>query len=187
MHCESKRRIIQVLIWTTLFLLTGCAAEKIIITDDVTDELLKKVMVKRMDLDLSRKQTFDGELLWNTFANRPYETQFSILNVKNWYWKSRQFQSRILLEAKKNGFDCKSLQKVLKQLKIKKNDETARIPVGAFAARNGSREVWIIVVKWEFAAPYNAYRSQHWLSMEYIEVAAFDMKNGKKVASVRSR
>jgi hypothetical protein len=173
------------LLLLVLAVVAGCATSRIQTADPVVDKLLDKVVVERIDLDLASPQDHEGELLWDTFVNKQYESQFSSLTTRNWHINSKRFQARLLSQAKAGGFDVESLRKVLAGLDIKPSDRTARIPVGAFAARKGSDDVWIIVLKWEFAYFNKKYDENHWLWREralgHIEVIAFRMKDGKKV------
>ncbi len=163
----------------------GCATPVSQLPDPVATALLDKVVVENMDLDLGLPQEHKGELLWNAFANKPYESQFSKLSTKNWFAHCELFQARIISLAEAEGFDVESLRKALNGLNLRAADKTARIPVGAFAARKGTENVWIIVIKWEYARSYEDNGETQWSSLGHIEVVAISMKDCKKVDSVR--
>ena len=78
-----------------------------------------------------------------------------------------------------------SLRSALAGLNLKKSDRTARVPVGAFAARKGTDTVWIIVIKWEYAGSYEEGGQTHWFGLGHIEVVAVRMEDGRKIDSVR--
>ena len=144
--------------------------------------LLDKVVVERIDLDLSTPQSYEGKILWDAFANKPYANQFFNLSPKNWFANCKRFQARILSLAEAGGFDVESLRVALEGLNIKESDDTARIPVGAFAARKGVDRVWIIVIKWEYVCLDDDADVN---DLIHIEMAAFRMKDGKKVGYSR--
>jgi hypothetical protein len=166
-------------------IIAGCATSRVEPADPVVDELLDKVVVKRVDLDLGASQKERQGLLWDRFVNKPYQEQFSKLSAKDWYSSSQRFQARLLSEAQAAGLDDDSLRKILAGLRLKPGDQVARIPVGAFAARKGSEDVWIIVLKWEFADAADIAGEKQWLQLGHIEVIAFRMKDHKKIDSVR--
>lgn len=163
----------------------GCATPDSQTNDPVTDALLEKVVVEEIDLDLGEPQDHDGEHLWKTFANKPYESQFTKLSTENWFVACERFQTRILSLAQTGGFDVASLRSALAGLNLKKSDRTARVPVGAFAARKGTDTVWIIVIKWEYAGSYEEGGQTHWFGLGHIEVVAVRMEDGRKIDSVR--
>ncbi len=181
----ARKYLKATLLILILISVAGCATPRHDTADPVSDQLLNKVVVEKIGLDLDSPRENEGELLWNNFVNTPYETQFSKLSTRNWYADCLRFQNRLLSQAQAGGFDADSLRKILAGLHLKHDDKTARIPIGAFAARKGTEDVWIVILKWEYADSDEKEGETHWLGLSHIEVIAFRMKDGKKVDSVK--
>ncbi len=168
-----------------LIVVAGCTTLDVEKADSIADQLLDKVVVERIDLDFDSPREDKGDLLWNNFAGKPYEDQFSELSTKNWYVNCQKFRDRLISRAQAGGFDADSLRRILDGLNFKQDDKTARIPVGAFAAHKGIEDVWIIVLKWEYPGSYEEDGKLYWHNLGHIEVIAFRMKDGKEVDSVK--
>ena len=90
-------------------------------------------------------------VLWNLFANKPAEMQFAGVSTENWYEKWSYYRQRMLEMAHDAGFPAMSLDQCIETVAPMASDGTALLPVGAYLARSGDKDVWIVVCKWEYA------------------------------------
>ena len=151
--------------------------------------LLDRVLAERIDLDLASAADGRDRLLWSSFANAPYEKQFSGISTKDWFRTSGLYRARLLDRAAANGLDAASLGRAIDVLEIREADAIATVPVGAFAARDGADDVWIVVAKWEEADPYtdDTTGSKEWSSLGHIWIVAVRSSDGRAVGRSRCK
>jgi len=85
--------------------------------------------------------------------------------------------------------DAAALGRAIDKLGIGEEDPQATVPIGAFAARDGADDVWIVVAKWETAGRIAdpATGAEDWLSLGHIWVVAVRSSDGRQVASARCK
>jgi hypothetical protein len=150
------------------------------IPSDSIDAFLDRVMVKKIDLDLDAHLDPDWHPLWDNFANRPYEDQFSRMTTKGWEENWRKFKDKIIAEAKANNLDTESLNTILdtshsntKKRSSERRIMEAKIPVGAFLATKGAEKIWIVIFKWEYIGSDPENNKFEESSFGHIEILAF--------------
>lgn len=158
-----------------------------ILVDDSHDEIpsdsietfLSRVLVMKIDLDLEEHQDPDWEPLWENFANRPYEKQFSSMTTKDWFNNWDQFQSKLVSAAEAQHLDSENLRTILSSLKPESDSRIAEIPVGAFLATKGNDPVWIVIIKWEHAGMATFDKKEEWMSLGHIKILVFRVSDGE--------
>lgn len=127
-------------------------------------DLTALVEVKKVDMDFAGKDENEiSMMLWNKYANKPYEMQFSNVTTKDWLTKFEHYKADLINKATQQGFNSTSLEKCL----VIKEQGVAILPVGAYLAKSGQDDVWIIVWKWEFASKDKA------MLLGHISITAF--------------
>lgn len=160
---------------------------------------LRQVFIETLDLDLDADQDPDREPIWENFANRPYERQFTSMSNENWFENRKRFEAELLKRAREGKYDWTSLQQILDSIRPKQDDRTAWIPVCAFRARKGAEPVWIVVTKWEHAGQSTPMRLKdnwkllgddedkfeagepEWSSLGHIRIEVFRISDGELV------
>ena len=145
-----------------------------------------KVVVKTVDIDFSKigkEYDFDHMkyywLLWDTFANKCEEDQFSHITTENWYEKWSYYKGKLMEKANKSGFSGDRLRKCIERIEPKPKNKIALLPVGAYLARKGKDKVWIIICKWEGVGVHE----DDIRSLSHIRGWAIKEKNQKEVGS----
>jgi hypothetical protein len=172
------------LCFLALSVLAGCALSRQGTADPITEALLRKVQVQRIDLDLPVSMDQANKLLWDRFANQPYEKQFDELRSKDWRANWPRFRDRLVALARAGRFDAAALTRAIDYFSPSPTTGTAGLPVGAFAAHQGADEVWIVVFKWESIGPYESDGKLVWPRLGHIDVTAFRTKDFRVVAGV---
>lgn len=91
------------------------------------------------------------EVLWDTYANKPEETQFQLVTTENWYEKWSHYKEKLIVVTNKLKLPGEFLRKCIEKVEPNPNDKIALLPVGAYLAANGAERVWILICKWEYA------------------------------------
>lgn len=92
-------------------------------------------------------------ILWDTFANKCPEDQFSRITAADWREKWSFYSAKLVGKATPAGFSDKQLALALSAIDPGPKSKRALLPVGAYLDTSDSGDVWIIVCKWEYAAP----------------------------------
>lgn len=114
--------------------------------------LENQVVVKRLNVELPVGESKTWNFLWDNFANKPEEEKFSGESGVGWENKFHKYEQHLVAKARWRFLDSASLQNCLAEvLKDEKtvNTNLVYLPVGAYATKQGTNDVWIIVVKWE--------------------------------------
>lgn len=131
------------------------------------------LVVDELQLDLSQPQEYRGQLLWETFANSPQESQFRTVKQANWYERSRDYQNRLVDLARDKHLEFEALQKALRDFLATEGSSKAEIPVAAYQAKRGDEKVWIILAKWEIVGFGD--------TMGHIKIGAYSVTSGELV------
>jgi hypothetical protein len=164
---------------------------------------LKQVFIETLDLDLDAIQDPDWNPLWENFANRPFEKQFTSMSNENWFEKRGRFEAELLARARDGKHDAASLARVFDSIRPKPDDRTAWIPVCAFRALKGGEPVWIIATKWEHAGQATPMRlkpdwkalgddegllepgEKTWSSLGHIRFEVFRVRDGELLDAIQ--
>ncbi|HOX04800.1 MAG TPA: hypothetical protein PK280_00245 [Planctomycetota bacterium] len=166
-------------------ILAGCTASRQSTTSTNAEELLQKVQVQRIDLDLPDNMDKTNRLLWDRFVNQPYEGQFSGLKAMDWQANWPKFRKRLVALARAGGHDAAALGQIIDDRYPKLTANDAALPVGAFAARQGEDEVWILVIKREsISASLGPPEVRARLTLCHIGVTAYRIRDFRIVGGV---
>lgn len=198
-NVRMNNMIIRILVCTSILLLSGCGKsdsqkeEAPVLSLKTIDDYLSRIEVSILDLDIEdrSKSSADGPL-WDYFANKPYESQFSTMSTKNWEKDWIKFRDKILQKARSQNHETDTLKSILekshadtKARSAKREIIEAKIPVGAFLANQGKEKVWIVVFKWEYVN-YDKEKDEYEdMSFGHIEVLAFRITDGECVDGTR--
>jgi hypothetical protein len=165
-------RLIRLLILITVGLLT-CGLAYALVYKKV-DPLESCVVVKRFDVEFPADKSKAWEFLWNNFANRPELEKFEKESGGDWEAKFHRHEWFLVAKARWKFLDSDSLKNCLDE--VFKDARTANrglayLPVGAYATKQGTNDVWIIVVKWE-----DFDFIEKGASLGHIRMFAFDAK-----------
>ena len=154
---------------------------KELVKDD--GDLIGCVLVRKINIILDSKPDLARKALWDAFANRPYEEQFSDLTTEDSRATVKRYRERIVDLARHGGFDVAGIQRCLDSgPPLDKGSHTAFVPVGAFAAKMGEVDVWIVIYKWEVAGAVDTDGRTAVLGLGHIAMFAFRMSDGKILA-----
>jgi hypothetical protein len=137
------------------------------------------VVVKRFDLEFPKNQSQAWNFLWDNFAHRPELEKFEPKHDSDWENKFHRFEQRLVLKAQLKLLDSSNLQnclaKVFKDAKTV-NTNLVYLPVGAYSTKQGTNEVWIIIVRWEIFGLVEDGQA-----LGHIRMFAFDAKTHKVI------
>lgn len=143
----KKLFLIAVIAWNCFFQVSVSLAGQGKAADE--PDLSGLVEVKRVELDFAGKdEEQSNKMLWNNFANTPHEKQFFGITTRDWQEKFDKYKAKLINKAAEQGFDTESLAKCIDEAKTRRKGDAA-LPIGAYLARSGPCDVWIIVCKWE--------------------------------------
>lgn len=114
--------------------------------------LENQVVVRRFGLNFPAEKEKAWSFLWDHFANKPEEEKFSHVSGRDWENSFKLYERRLLFKARLKLLDTSSLQDCLTVVfndAKTVNTNLVYLPVGAYSTKQNSRDVWIIVVKWE--------------------------------------
>ena len=134
------------------------------------------VEVKVLEAQLPHDESKRAKFLWDTFANKPAEKQFSSYTTEHWKDNFELFSMALIAKANKQKLDSVSLRKALALVLKHSQDKIAYLPVGAYQTTLDGKLVWIITVKWE----YSPEESNN--ELDHIRMFAFDQKSLEQVA-----
>ncbi len=149
------------------------------------DPYLAKVVVERSAVDVVGDDDARHDILWNAFANQPYEQQFSEMSSADWFPRQARFRARLVELAAAAALDAPGLRRALEALPIAADAPVAEIPVGAFAAHSGADPVWIVVFKWETPELYESDGLLRATSLGHIRIVAVRAADGTVVGEAR--
>jgi hypothetical protein len=104
-------------------------------------------------------------VLWYSFANKPEESLFDPITTENWYEKWCYYRDKLINKAGQAGFSKETLKKCIEVIEPDPNGKTALLPVGAYYAKHGEDNVWIIICKWEYAQLDESDEGTPWFSL----------------------
>ena len=136
------------------------------------------VCVRKFDNELPKGEEKLSRFLWNNFANKPEEQQFDSLTSLKWRQTVAEFELALVENAKREQLDFESLKKCFQEL-AKEQSRLARVPVGAYAAKQGKSAIWIIVLKWEARGIGGKPQL-----LSHVMIYAFDAKKLRKIGYV---
>jgi hypothetical protein len=114
--------------------------------------LENQVVVKRLNVELPVGENQIWKFLWNNFANKPDEDRFGGESSTEWEGKFHKYENKLIEKAWWKKLDSNSLKNCLAEVfndAKTVNTNLDYLPVGAYATKQGTNDVWIIVVKWE--------------------------------------
>lgn len=114
--------------------------------------LENQVVVQRLDAELPAGESQISRFLWKTFANKTEADKFGEESSVGWQEKFHKFRNKLISKAGVKKLDSNSLGKCLDEVfndAKTKSRGLAYLPVGAYATKQGSTAVWIVVVRWE--------------------------------------
>jgi hypothetical protein len=136
--------------------------------------LENQVVVKRLNVELPIGESKTWDFLWGNFANKPEAEKFGGESGVGWEDKFHKYESKLISKAYWKNLDSNALKNCLAEVfedAKTVNTNLAYLPVGAYATKQGTNDVWIIVVKWEcFGFIENG------ASLGHIRMFAFDAK-----------
>jgi hypothetical protein len=135
------------------------------------------IVVAKLDKSLPSDPKKLRKFLWDNFANKPAETQFSGCTTENWETRYWLFASALVNRARISGLDAAALERCLKSV-FPHGGSPAYLPVGAYQTRQKRAIVWVIVVKWEGVSP------QTYFPLVHIRVYAFEAESGRQIGYV---
>jgi hypothetical protein len=136
------------------------------------------VVVAVLSAPLPHDKMKRADFLWDSFANKPEEEQFSSVTTENWESKFKLYENAIVRKASKKKLDTASLVRALAIIQQQGSEyKLAYLPVGAYQTTFDGVPVWIVTVKWETAEPF---RVQH-LPFAHLRMFAFDQGTLKLV------
>jgi hypothetical protein len=95
-------------------------------------------------------------VLWDTFANKCDEMQFNDITTENWYEKWSYYKGKLIDKADQSGFSSNRLRVCFGKIEPNPTDKRALLPVGAYLAKTGTENVWIIICKWEYVGEHES-------------------------------
>lgn len=134
------------------------------------------VVVEVLNSPLPHEESKRWNFLWDTFANKPAETQFSSYSTGKWKDNYAVFSGVLVKKAGRQKLDSVSLRKALDLVLKDSKDKIAYLPVGAYQTTLDGGLIWIITVKWELPDMGDNPKLGH------IRMFAFDQKTLKQVA-----
>lgn len=149
---------------------------------DSIEDYLKQTFIEELDLDLEAFDDPDWHPLWDNFANRPYEKQFTRMTTEDWYGKRLRFEKALLERAREQKQNEVELQRILEAIRPMPNDRTAQIPVCAFRAKKGGEDIWIVITKWEYASMGG---DRGFSSLGHIRMEVFRASDGERVDAMQ--
>ena len=185
-------------------LLISCSSQQ---EQNTVDKYLSLVKVKELQLDLKishdplpkglkkeypesyndmlnrRIYYSDNSILWNNFANKPYESQFSEMSTENWFENWNKFKNQIIKLAKEKHLDHPSLEKIFNQITQEPNNKYGEIPVGAFQAFNNKKPIWILIIKRGWGSKLKNKGKMEWGKLSHIEIQAYDIETLELIQS----
>ena len=116
------------------------------------DPVESRVVVKRFDVQFPADKSKAWEYLWNNFSDRPELKKFDKESGEDWEAKFHRHEWFLVAKARLKLLDAASLKNCLSE--VFKDAQTtnaglAYSPVAAYSTKQGSTDVWIVVVKWE--------------------------------------
>lgn len=135
------------------------------------------IVVTKLNKSLPSDPKKLRKFLWNNFANKPAETQFSGCTSESWETRYWLFASALVNRARISGLDAAALERSLKAI-FPDSGTPACLPVGAYQARQKQAIVWVIVVKWEDAS------TQIYVPLSHVRVYAFEAQSGRQIGYV---
>jgi len=155
--------------------------------DSLALVLLDSMQVCRIDLKLSSDPDEARRRLWATFANRDLAKRYGQLQIPPGERAWSIFRDRLLEVAREKGMKYQSLEKSLDQI----YDESGYLaqkcllfPFGAFLARQGQDDAWIIPCLWESGASSKSEGVPYPVRAHHIRIWAFMTTSGEKVGYV---
>ncbi len=146
------------------------------------NELAKRVDVRRVELQLPPDDPGAcRRAIWDTFANNPHEQSFNLVPLTGStlrdYWDAL---STVLVDrADDLGAPTDSLRVFLEDRGDTKYGY--QLPVAAYQARAGDKDVWIILCKWEGGS----FESGGPVHASHIHIWAIDAASGQVIAESR--
>ena len=156
------------LIWPLLSLIVVVAI--CVLAYDKWGPLENQVVVKRLNVEMPTGDSQMWNFLWKNFANKPEEEKFAGESSAGWEEQFHRYENKLITKAWWKNLDSNSLKSCLVEVfnhAKAKNSGLAYLPVGAYAAKQGSTDVWIVVVKWEYDGDE---------PLSHIRIFAFDAK-----------
>jgi hypothetical protein len=147
------------------------------------DPVESRVVVKRFDIQFPADTNKASEFLWNNFSDRPELRKFAKESGDGWSAKFHRHQWFLVAKAHLKLLDATLLDNCLSEVfKDAKTTNTglAYLPVAAYAAKQGSTDVWIIVVKWECVGFFSNDEPSGY-ELSHIRMFAFDAKTHKVI------
>lgn len=128
------------------------------------------VVVRVLDAPLPHDAKEQRKFLWDTFANKPEEQQFSSYGTDKWREHFADFAKVLVRKANDQKLNSESLRKALDLVLGLSKGKTAYLPVGAYQTTLDGNPVWIITLKWEY--PRDGKES----NLGHISMLAYDQK-----------
>jgi len=136
------------------------------------------VVVSRLDVEIPSDKDQAGEFLWNTFSEKPELKKFEQEPGDHWVTRFHRHTWFLQMKARCKLLDANSLKNcldgVFNDTQKKSNAGLAYLPVGAYAAKQGGKNVWIVVVKWEWVGEIDDKEP-----FGHIRMFAFNASNGE--------
>jgi hypothetical protein len=133
----------------------------------------ESAVVQKLDESVPTDKEQYQKWLWDHFANKPDEIQFSGYSTENWQVAYSSFSKALVQKAANANLDSISLEKILEKIKKDSKGRIAYLPVGAYSSYFDKKPAWIITVKWE------TFKGSH---LGHIRMFVFDQKSLKQVA-----
>ena len=138
------------------------------------DAAVVKVLHKPLPSEEGKQHNF----LWDSFANKPDEQKFNSYTTEKWKQTFQVFAAALVKKAADQKLDSMSLRKALDLVLKDSKDEIAYLPVGAYQTTLDAKQVWIVIVKWEY--PSMAEKGES-VPLGHIRAFVFDQKTLKQV------
>jgi len=142
------------------------------------------VVVKALDKPLPSGQDKQEKFLWDSFANKPDEEQFSSYTTEKWKETYEAFAAALVKKADDQKLDSISLRKALVLVLKDSKDKIAYLPVGAYQTTLDGKPVWVVTVKWEYPSMGEKGES---VGLGHIRAFVFDQKTLKQVGFMTCR
>lgn len=118
------------------------------------------------------------------------DSGLSSITTENWQEKWSKYKNRLIEKAAEEKFDAKSLANCLDKIEsesknVEKKYEVALLPIAAYLAKNGEKDVWVIVCLWEYAGSVSSSREpdkKSFLCLGHIRIWAIEAESLKQIA-----
>ena len=145
--------------------------------DDVSPPLPQAARMARLEKQLPTDRREAESFLWSEFAKDEKEMDVPDLKVAAWQSLRDAYVSALVSDAKASGMEADALLRILKRIDSERQT-LALVPVEAYRTTQGTRNVWIVICRWEM----ESLRANANVRMGHVRMFAYDIESLERLA-----